>query len=662
VPAPSGLIAWWPGDGHANDIVGTNHGVAVNGAGYATGLIGQAFRLNGTNQYFSIRHSPSLSFTKGQPYTLEAWVYRTGGALPLHVLGKRDSDYGCYYQMGFDYSTPIVPLNKWTHLVDAHDGTNSLHYHDGVLVLSGTEGCPGPNSADFQIGSSHNSAHLQGMLDDVRVYNRALTASEIKAIHDAGANGMCRPPSGNPFASATPRTNTRPGERAPATNTLARPGCVPPPPGLIAWWPGDGHASDVVGNLHGVPVNGADYGPGLMGRAFRVNGSNQYFSIPHTPSLAFTNGEPYTLEAWVYRTQNRLPFHIMGKRDPDDPNEYQMGYDGSGPDVPLRKWTHLVDTVQDDIIRRYKNGVFDHGSVFEVKKGPNTADFRIGYSGPYGGFVGLIDDVRIYNRALAPPEIKAIFDSGSNGMCLPTANGWQTNNLGNPAALLSSAGLTAWWPGDGDAKDYAGIHNGTLLNGTAFGAGKVGQAFMLNGYSAYVQVPAGPHWSFGSNSFTIQLWAKFAGASGGQTLVACDEGGGDLNKWILWFNHGGIGLHGNNVNLGGFDIGYSSFVPTLHHWYHLAVTRRSTQFVFFINGTAVSINPDRHAMPSPNAPLTIGAAEGGNFFNGSIDEVRIYDRALSPSEIAAIYASENKGTRLASIRGSSTMRQTNTVK
>jgi hypothetical protein len=67
-------------------------------------------------------------------------------------------------------------------------------------------------------------------------------------------------------------------------------------------------------------------------------------------------------------------------------------------------------------------------------------------------------------------------------------------------------------------------------------------------------------------------------------------------------------------------------------------------------------------MPSLKAPLTIGAAEGGNFFNGAIDEVRIYSRALAATEIASIYASDGKGTRLMPLRTSSAMRQTNSAK
>jgi hypothetical protein len=206
IPAPPGLIAWWPGDGHCKDIVGNRNGVALNGADYAPGLIGQAFRVNGKNQYFSIASAAKLSFTNRQPFTLEAWVFRTGGTLPFHVIGKRDSDYGCWYQLAYDYRSPRVPLNAWTHLVLANDGSNSVDYLNGVAVSSNSTRCPGPNSADFQIGSSHNYGGFEGLIDDVRIYNRALAPNEVKAIYDAGSSGLRPPPVGN--SPTTHQTNS----------------------------------------------------------------------------------------------------------------------------------------------------------------------------------------------------------------------------------------------------------------------------------------------------------------------------------------------------------------------------------------------------------------------------------------------------------------------
>lgn len=196
VSAPEGLISWWTGNYTANDLVGTNNGTLQNGTSYATGLGGYAFSLNGVNQYVAVPDSPSLSIPTGSPYSLEAWVYRTQNYLPFHVLGKRIDGGSDNYQMGYDGSSPNVPLNAWTHLVDTYDGSlYYLRYYNGALVqtIQDSPASFTTNNAVFRIGESADFAVFPGLIENVRIYNRALSATEIQAIYMAGSNGMCAP-------------------------------------------------------------------------------------------------------------------------------------------------------------------------------------------------------------------------------------------------------------------------------------------------------------------------------------------------------------------------------------------------------------------------------------------------------------------------------------
>src|SRR5262249_51021586 len=70
-------------------------------------------------------------------------------------------------------------------------------------------------------------------------------------------------------------------------------------------------------------------------------------------------------------------------------------------------------------------------------------------------------------------------------------------------------------------------------------------------------------------------------------------------------------------------------------WYHLAVTRSRGTFTIYVNGAPVASEKVEMIIPNPDAPLTIGQAHGIGFFSGLIDEVAIYDRALSPTELRA---------------------------
>lgn len=202
-------------------------------------------------------------------------------------------------------------------------------------------------------------------------------------------------------------------------------------------------------------------------------------------------------------------------------------------------------------------------------------------------------------------------------------------------------GLVAWWPADGFALDVAGTNNGTLLGGIAYGSGAAGQAFSFNGSSSYVQVPDSPFWAFGANDFTIELWANFANASGSPVLVGQDEGPGSVNKWLFWLDNGKLEFHINGP--GNVLIGSISFNPTLGQWYHLAVTRQANFYRFYVNGSVVGTASNSLQVPDANAPLRIGWAEESYFFNGRLDEVSIYNTALSTAQIASIYAAGSSG-------------------
>src|SRR5262245_15128018 len=91
-PPPSGLVAWYPGDGNANDIVGGNNGTLQNGAAFAPGKVGQAFSLDGSGAIVTT-DSPNLLPGTGS-FTLDAWVRTTSTAAQM-VMSKYECGDGC---------------------------------------------------------------------------------------------------------------------------------------------------------------------------------------------------------------------------------------------------------------------------------------------------------------------------------------------------------------------------------------------------------------------------------------------------------------------------------------------------------------------------------------------------------------------------------------
>jgi len=218
-----------------------------------------------------------------------------------------------------------------------------------------------------------------------------------------------------------------------------------------------------------------------------------------------------------------------------------------------------------------------------------------------------------------------------------------TGSAPTNCALCAPSGLISWWTADGTANDRVGTNNGTLNNAVTFVAGIVGQAFSFDGVDSYVSVPDNSAWAFGTNSFTIELWADSASAANNQAMLAYDAGGGLLNKWILWLNNNNLQLHINGPGIGANYITSSSFIRNDNQWYHYALIRQGTTFTFFVNGSVLSSVSSTLSIPDAAAPLTIGKAEGGFYFDGWLDEIRIYSRALTPSEIQAIYTAGTNG-------------------
>lgn len=202
VTPPAGLVSWWPGDGNAIDIVGSNHGTLQNGATFAPGMVGLAFSLDGTDDYVSL---PNLDMNV---FSFEAWAKRDRNnvpgfdrlLMPVDCGGWGVYFYGdnsvrlthtCYSNVG---SGGIVADTEWHHIAVTYDGSFAYFYLDGVLDSSSPYGVSfhSQNGGNYSIGSRGASEFFQGLIDEVRVYDRALSGAEIQAIFAAGSAGMCK--------------------------------------------------------------------------------------------------------------------------------------------------------------------------------------------------------------------------------------------------------------------------------------------------------------------------------------------------------------------------------------------------------------------------------------------------------------------------------------
>ena len=205
LPPLAGLAGWWPADGNANDLLGTNNGVLANGATFAPGKSGLAFSFNGTSAYVDLgRRSP------GTQWSLEAWVNFSSvssgrraimgaeadcrdWALVLNngELGVNVGRSGCVTIYG---SGVIAVAGTWYHVVGTCDGTNAAIFINGQLKNAGPVDLNYVGtSSGFRIGGAVCCGeYIAGLVDEPALYNRALTAAEVFALYDAGASGKCK--------------------------------------------------------------------------------------------------------------------------------------------------------------------------------------------------------------------------------------------------------------------------------------------------------------------------------------------------------------------------------------------------------------------------------------------------------------------------------------
>ena len=248
--------------------------------------------------------------------------------------------------------------NHWYHVAVTWSGTTFSFYLDGVLNSTATSSVAIPTAnAALTIGEAENSFFQAGFQDEVSIYSRALSGSEIQTVYTAGSGGKCQPTnapsiltqpqsqvamvgasvnlsvvaSGTPplwyqwtfngtsltgsTASVLTLTNVQVSDRGSyavlVTNAYGSigssnavlvvnqpPPCVTPPSGLISWWAAEGNALDSVGTNHGTLQNGAGFSVGKVGQAFNFTGGSGYVRVPASSNWALGTRD-FSIELWV---------------------------------------------------------------------------------------------------------------------------------------------------------------------------------------------------------------------------------------------------------------------------------------------------------------------------------------------------------------------------
>lgn len=210
-----GLVSWWAGDNNTFDYQGNNLGTLGGNANFAAGKVQAAFNFDGDDDFVSIADNDTLDVQTGD-FSIDGWVNLRSSR--EHFIGGKDNCNINSYALtvgadnkprfrvhGSDGSFEVVAanavtLNAWHHLAAVKEGTNIKIYVNGILA--GTEAVTGTfaaNDQNFRIGGraadgeSCSLVSTDGLIDELDVFDRALTLAEVQTIFGADSGGKCRP-------------------------------------------------------------------------------------------------------------------------------------------------------------------------------------------------------------------------------------------------------------------------------------------------------------------------------------------------------------------------------------------------------------------------------------------------------------------------------------
>ena len=407
-------------------------------------------------------------------------------------------------------------------------------------------------------------------------------------------------------------------------------------------------AYDSAGDHDGT-ITGATWTEGLIGGALSFDGNNDYVRVPNSSAFNFPAG--FTLCAWTKPALSSLDARLVYRHDPAANSGYSIGqttnnsgayYFGPGvngvgaPAISnvhsvVGQWAYVVGVRENNgDVKIYIDGVLQSNITNLPGAIGSIADLFIGVDYALSkDFKGVIDDVRIYNYALDANEVQELYAQGCPA--------------GEPIAHWTfdeGSGTTA--------HDSAGSHNG-IITGATWTEGRIGGALSFDGTNDYVAAADNDNSLDMDNQITIAAWIKPNNLNKFYCILAKQPSGTASSNYPGNYEFRIIQTSGilqllHQTGTGTTYTGYNSTIAvTAGVWQHVAVTLVEGESVnFYVNGVPAGTFPHNEVFGIVNnEPVRIGTRKDSNYwFNGAIDEVRIYNYALDANEVAELYDAE----------------------
>jgi len=621
-PGVEGLVAHYAFENDANDSSGNElHGTLVGDPTFSEGPAGygMALDLDGEGDYVDCGAPPQFDIT--EQIAITYWIKVVAFDKGWNTVLSRGDDSWRSSRAGEnnfmeaavsgttgDWTYGVTPVDdgKWHHVGWVYDGTMNYLYVDGkVDATEESTGLITVSTYPLFIGNNSQNTDREwtGLIDEVMIYNRALSEPEVMYL--AGKR-------------ATPVD--------PGTN------------GLVAYYALENNTDDSSGNeLHGTIFGEPTYveGPPGYGTAMAFDGVDDYVDFGNDPLFDIT--EQVTLALWVntqdigtlqdnpwlgkgdtsymikgYREGNQIEFFV-----------YDSGWQvlhGDVGDSFNGVWHHAAGTYDGNQLKLYVDGELNVTSDYVGGIAPSTYNVAMGTNTEASGRFSesIMDEAVIYNRTLSAGEVRYL--AGFRPMVDPG-----TDNL------------IAYYPLDIDTLDASGNGNDGTVNGDPnFVEGIVATAMEFDGDGDFLDCGNNPILAL-TDAVSISAWIKVA-VQGADHKVGGNQDGANGGYKMSVYNDKiefEIRTSGNSAVLNRSVEGGT--ILEVGVWYHVVgVYSLADGYIrTYVNGELDRELETTEALGASPGALMIGCepfSTGQYNFNGVMDDIRVYNKALSEDE------------------------------
>lgn len=658
-PNNLGLVGYWAfNDGagtSATDSSGSgNTGTltTMDDTDWVAGKRGKALDFDGSSDYVSIASDLGASTN----ISVSFWIKPSSGSQQNGILSSAtnltaprvyielNTDYTIdFYRGAYTTSDVTISSSEWTHVMITNDGSNTNYYINGVYDKTIAQTVTKDTQSAFYLGRGF-AGYFNGQLDDVRIYNRVLSAGEISTLYKT--------------RSVSKR------------KTVSR-------SGLVGHWKFDDasgiSATDSSGQGNTGTLNGSmtdsDWVNGKRGKALDFDGTNDYVDLGSSKTY-ISSTAPFSTSFWFNAESSPNTYSVILGLKTDLTNQLQIGYSsdsnfdfhvifsgqGAGSGVfsnlpSANEWHHGIitfDGVDYQATGSYKiyiDGVSQSLTSASSSGGATNANaigWRIGgVSTNY--FKGKIDDVRIYDRVLSSTEVAALYNETS-------AKFQSTQDK------VMTDGLVGYWSfngktmfnnvGDSSGQGNNGNKASTLATSTFLVPGKIGQAWNFLGTgndTNAINISDSSVFDTGSE-LTTSLWYKTSNKSmSSKAMLVHDFSQYKYIGGYITTNSSSLQSYVRTPT-GVTNVAWSPGADTLADgsWHNVIFVYNrydieNSRLRLYFDGALkqVSTGYDEDIVDGDEG-ITLGRWPGHSF-TGFMDEVRIYNRALSATEVLRLY-------------------------